>query len=115
MFKMLFKALFLIGILIISIINAQQESCKIDGAKGICQPASTCPYSIDDNDFNSEKCSKETHVCCREELTQDEAKKINDILSNFANKKKEQKLLSRADAQAGMLDIFLATSLSRWP
>ena len=74
---MLFKVLLLIGILIISIVNAQQESCKIDGAKGICQPASTCPYSVDDNDFNSAKCSKETHVCCREELTPDEVKNID--------------------------------------
>ena len=102
MFKMLFKALFLIEILIISIINAQQESCKIDGAKGICQPASTCPYSVDDNDFNSAKCSKETHVCCREELTPEEAKKINDILRSFANKKPKEKLLSDADAKTGM-------------
>ena len=100
MLKMLFKALLLIGILIISIVYAQQESCKIDGAKGICQPASTCPYSVDDNDFNSAKCSKETHVCCREELTPEEAKKINDILRSFA--KKKQKELSDADAQASM-------------
>ena len=90
---MLFKALFLIGILIISIVNAQEESCKIDGAKGICQPASTCPYSVDDNDFNSAKCSKETHVCCREELTPEEAKKINNILRS---------LRSDDDAQASM-------------
>ena len=107
MFKMLFKALFLIGILIISIVNAQQESCKIDGVKGICQPASTCPYSVDDNDSSSEKCSKETHVCCREELTQDEAKKINDILRSFANKKQEQKLLSDDDAQACMYLLLI--------
>ena len=99
---MLFKVLLLIGILIISIANAQQESCKIDGAKGICQPASTCPYSVDDNDFDSAKCSKETHVCCREELTPEEAKKINDILRSFANKKQKQKQLSDADAQASM-------------
>ena len=99
---MLFKALFLIGILIISILNAQQESCIIDGAKGICQPASTCPYSVDDNDINKAKCSKESDVCCREELTQDEANKINDILRSFANKKPKEKLLSDADAKTGM-------------
>ena len=90
---MLFKALLLIGFLIISIVYAQQESCKIDGAKGICQPASTCPYSVDDNDFDSAKCSKETHVCCREELTPEEAKKINNILRS---------LISDDDAQASM-------------
>ena len=104
---MLFKALFLIEILIISIVYAQQESCVIDDAKGICQPASTCPYSVDDNDFNSAKCSKETHVCCREELTPDEVKNIDDILRSFANKKKEQKLLSDDDAQACMYLLLI--------
>ena len=113
---MLFKVLLLIGILIISIANAQQESCKIDGAKGICQPASTCPYSVDDNDSSSEKCSKETHVCCREELTPEEAKEINNILGRLPNKKPKEKLLSDADAQTGMyaytFDLMLKNQLT---
>ena len=107
---MLFKLLFLIEIFIISI-NAQQESCQIDGAQGVCQSASTCPYFVDDNENNSERCSQETHVCCREELTQEEAKTIDDILKGFAVQKPKPKL-SDADAQKGMYTFLFTLAYS---
>ena len=104
LFKFLF--LFLIEIFIISI-NAQQESCQIDGAQGFCQPASTCPFFADDNQNNSERCSQETHVCCQEELTQEEAQKIDNILKGYVDKLAEPQLISDADAQKGMYLVFM--------
>ena len=51
-----------------------EESCTILGDPGICQPASTCPFLVFEDDDSAQKqqqCSEASHVCCKEFLQND--------------------------------------------
>ena len=52
-----------------------EESCTILGNPGICQPASTCPLLVfddnDDDDSVEQQCSVASHICCKEFLQND--------------------------------------------